>query len=58
MAEEEKGTEGGERDMKEIREEKAKVRNIKKRGDAGLMKRHTEQTDIWRGIWRWIKGTP
>lgn len=34
MAEEEKGTEGGERDMKEIREEKAKVRNIKKRGDA------------------------
>lgn len=44
--------------MKEIREEKAKVRNIKKRGDAGLMKRHTEQTDIWRGIWRWIKGTP
>lgn len=32
--------------MKEVREEKAKVRNIKKRGDAGLMKR---QTEFWDG---------
>lgn len=51
-----KAQRGGKRHERD-KGRKGKSEKHKEKGRC-LMKRHTEQTDIWRGIWRWIKGTP